>query len=579
MQNKTPNYDAKVKQILDGLEPGERTCEMTGERWMMDEEEISWYRKFNVPPSKVSLQTRWAHHGLWYVGYQYWYQAHPETGKQIICTVHPATGLKVLTDKEWFEKDFIEKGRDYDLDKPFFEQWRELELSVPMPANRNHIEPKNSIAFVSQGDEDSFFVGACKSKRTLYSHLAVDTEDSAEVFRCGAVLNSFDVIHSYRIHNCKFVRECFDCMNSSFIFDCRNCEYCFGATNKRNKKYIWFNEQLSKDEWEKRVSEIDLGSRVVLESYRQKFYELMRDQGVWPENFNDSVTNSTGEYLTKTTNMVDCYACEDGSLNQYSCNHSQGKSEDNAFSGYPVNGSNFCYSASGSGNKQKYCFLTIRSDNMEYCLLCYNCTDCFGCVGLQRKQFCIFNKQYEEEEYWRRVDELKCAMLERGEYGEFFPAKYSPSYWGDSGAPYWFGTTKEEAKGIGVMEYDPESHGAIGRELMDESNMRSVSELPDHIKDLSDDWSGKPLMDTEVNRRFALIKPEIEFYRRMKIAPPKKHFISRMKDLWTHTSMGRFEKASCAECGKELRVAINAAHPERKVYCRKDYLTYIEQNG
>ena len=99
--SKTPNYDQKVKAILDDLTPGERTCSMTGEKWTMTEEEIGWYKKFNVPPSKVSPLTRWKHHGAWYVGYQYWYQRHPETRKPIICTVHPATGIKVLPDKEW----------------------------------------------------------------------------------------------------------------------------------------------------------------------------------------------------------------------------------------------------------------------------------------------------------------------------------------------------------------------------------------------------------------------------------------------------------------------------------------------
>ncbi|KKW34121.1 MAG: hypothetical protein UY79_C0005G0064, partial [Parcubacteria group bacterium GW2011_GWA2_53_21] len=37
---KTPNYDAKVKSILNATQPGERVCELTGEKWVMDEEEI-----------------------------------------------------------------------------------------------------------------------------------------------------------------------------------------------------------------------------------------------------------------------------------------------------------------------------------------------------------------------------------------------------------------------------------------------------------------------------------------------------------------------------------------------------------
>lgn len=576
----TPNYDAKVAKILDALAPGERTCAMTGQKWNMSDEEIGWYKKFQVPPSAVAPQTRWMHHGLWYVGYQYWYQSHPETGKPIICTVHPATGIKVLPDQEWFQKDFTQMGREYDLSKSFFEQWRELQLSVPMSAQRNHVEPKNSISFVSQGDEDSYFVGASKSKRTIYSHVATDTEDSCEVYQGFSIQNSYNVVHSHRIFNSKFVRECYDCLNSAFLFDCRNCEFCFGATNKRNKKYVWFNEQLSKEEWEKRMAEVDLGSRRVSDDYLSRFYRLIAEQGVWPENFNNQDVDSTGEYLNKTTNVRASYFCAEGGVDEYFCNFSLGASRQNAFTGYPVFATDCYYSASISrGGNCKFCFLNIQSNQMEYSLLCYNCENCFGCIGLQRKQFCILNKQYTEEEYWKRVDVIKCAMMDRGEYGEFFPARFSPSYHGDSGGSYWFGATPSDLKGIGVLEFDPESMGAIGQELADPSRTKNVSELPDHVAELGDEWIGVPLFDTAANRRFAMIKPEVEMYRRLNIAPPQKHFTSRIKDLWLQANQGAFEDAGCAKCGKSVRVAKNAGHPIRKIYCKEDYLKYLEEHG
>jgi len=43
--SKTPNYDAKVKEILDALEPGERVCELTGEKWQLDQDYIDRCRK------------------------------------------------------------------------------------------------------------------------------------------------------------------------------------------------------------------------------------------------------------------------------------------------------------------------------------------------------------------------------------------------------------------------------------------------------------------------------------------------------------------------------------------------------
>ncbi len=576
----TPKYDAKVKEILDGLTPGERECSMTGQKWNMTDEEISWYKKFNVPPPKVSPRTRWLHHGYWYVGYQFWYQKHPETGKPVICTVHPATGIKVLPDVEWFEKDFIDTGRDYDVSQPFFEQWRELQLSVPMPATRNNIPPKNSIVFVSRGDEDSYFVGASKSRRCIYSHISTDIEDSAEVYLSSNVQNSFNVVHSYRIHNSYYVRDSRDCMNSNFLFDCRNCEFCFGATNKRNKKYLWFNEQLTQEEWEKRKAEVDLGSRQELDKYVRQFQVLIGEQGIWPENFNERCTDVSGEYLTGSTRVVDTYMADEGCLDLYSCNITTGNSERCAFAGYPVWSTEVFYSGTAVYSSNiKYGFLNIHCDNNEYCLLCYNCENCFGCVGLQRKKFCIFNKEYPEDEYWRRVDELKCAMLDRGEYGEFFPIKYSPSYHAESGSPTWFHSTPEEAKQLGALDYDPESEGAIGKDLVDASKLRKLSELPDHVNDLSDDWIGVPLLDETANRRFAMIKPEVEFYRRMKVAPPKKHFIKRMEDLFFEANQGKFEQTKCVSCSKDITVAYNAGHTSRKIYCNDCYIKYLEQNG
>src|SRR3989338_87542 len=156
--SKTPHYDKKIAEILTATTPGERICALTGEKWMMTEEEIGWYKKFQAPPPKVSPRTRWYVHGFWYTGYQFWYQKHPKTGKPVLTTIHPSSGIKVLPDKEWFEQEFLEMGMDYDAGQSFFGQMRALQLAVPSPACRNHVEPKNSIVFVSQGDEDSFFV-------------------------------------------------------------------------------------------------------------------------------------------------------------------------------------------------------------------------------------------------------------------------------------------------------------------------------------------------------------------------------------------------------------------------------------
>ncbi len=43
----------------------------------------------------------------------------------------------------------------------------------------------------------------------------------------------------------------------------------------------------------------------------------------------------------------------------------------------------------------------------NFSALCIACSDVFGCVALTMKQYCIFNKQYTKEEYFKKVKELK----------------------------------------------------------------------------------------------------------------------------------------------------------------------------
>ncbi|MDA1038646.1 MAG: hypothetical protein O2877_03085, partial [bacterium] len=237
--SKTPNYNAKVKVILDSIEPHERTCVLTGEKWFMDETEISWLKKFNVPPPTWHPMARLKVVAAFATGFGWWWHKHAETGEKVLSYVHPATGIKVLPDPEFYEKDFTDRARDYDPARPFNDQIRELQLETPFTAWRSMTVPENSIALLSQGDQNSYFVTASSSKNTMYSYSAETTENSAEIYDSKKLMNCYSVILSQRLHNCKFIRQCYDLINCDFMFDSRNCENCFGASNKRNKKYLW----------------------------------------------------------------------------------------------------------------------------------------------------------------------------------------------------------------------------------------------------------------------------------------------------------------------------------------------------
>jgi len=190
------------------------------------------------------------------------------------------------------------------------------------------------------------------------------------------------------------------------------------------------------------------------------------------------------------------------------------------------------------------------------------------------------NKQYTEEEYRKKVDEIKTQMLVRGEYGEFLPGKFSSSYYSESGATIYYLSDDEFGKKMGAHFFNPESEGAIGRELSDPATIKDSSLVPDNIKDIEvGEWAKMPLYDTAYNRRFAFLKPELEFYKQEGIAPPNNHFMPRVRSLLWHANSGVIEKQNCAKCQKEILVALNKAFQNRKIYCQSCYLKYLEENN
>jgi len=576
--SKTPQYDKKIKIILDQIKPGSRICERTEETWYMDEEEISWFKAFQVPPSRVSKKMRMWQLSCFFVVYQWWWNKHFDTGEPILTSAHPASGIRVLPDKEWFERDFSEKGREIDLTRPFFDQFRALQLEVPINATRNGVPPENSITLFSLGDQNSYFVAASKSKNSLY----LNDCDGAENCMLGLdgihVSESYFFAHSARLHHCLFALQSFDCVNSLFLFDCRNCEYCFGATNKRNRKYIWWNEQLSKEEWERRMVQIDLGSYLKFSQIYNQFIEFIHKQAIWPENFTERTTDSTGEYLFNSSSSVHTSYGRFSHHNYYCYGVWQAK--DNAFSCAVPGERNYLSGPVSQGSNCKFSPVLVRCDECEYCFNCYDCTHCFGCVGLHRKQFCLLNKQYTEDEYWKKIDELKCVMLDRGEYGQALPGEFSFSYFPEGGPVMYLGAELSDWQTIGMQQFSIDADGAFGEMRLEGKEITPLEDIPDHINEVDVEiWSKKIFIDSQIKRPFTYLKPEIEFCKKYRLPLSRKHFTRQMKELFFLMNTGLFVDTVCTVCKKQITVAQNRTFQDRRIYCHQCYLNYLEQNG
>src|SRR3990167_2099896 len=269
----TPNFDAKIKIILDALEPSERTCALTGEKWMMTNEEISWYKKFQVPPHPWHPEVRIKYLSGFNTGLAFAWNKDCETDKTIMSAFHPDLPFKIMDDKRWMNSDFSQTIRELNPQNSFFDQLWTLVKDVPFNASRTDGQDETSIAIGSVNPQTSYLVaGALATKHCFYDYALLYGEECIDVVNSEQISRSFCVANSKRISDSQFIFSSQDCFQSAFLFDCHNCESCFGATNKRNKKYVWFNEQLSKEEWEQRRMQVDLSSYQQFSLWRKKFY-------------------------------------------------------------------------------------------------------------------------------------------------------------------------------------------------------------------------------------------------------------------------------------------------------------------
>lgn len=373
------------------------------------------------------------------------------TGEEIISIYSPDKPYKIYKSDFWYgdKWDALEYGQEFDFNRPFFEQFAELQLKVPRVAlsNINGINSdycnmtfynKNCyLVFGGDFNEDSAYGNLCMHNRNVYE---CDYSNKCEL--------CYEISDCLECYNTDYARDCRNCYDCAYISDCIGCHNCILCTNLINQSYCIENTKLSKEEYMKKKRELVRSDTEIRKNTFNRFLALREKRII---KFANQILceNSTGNYLKNCKNCQNCFDlsdCEDMKDIIFAT-----KCKDCEDSTLLGDGSQLCFnqlSTIGAFNS-KHSFFTIESNNIEYCEVSINSADLFGCNGLRHKRFCIFNKQYTAEKY--KV--LKTAIIEHmkktGEYGKFFPAYLSCFCYNESTAGIYYPLTQEEAVNLG----------------------------------------------------------------------------------------------------------------------------------
>jgi len=522
-------------------------------------------QKMDVPEPLICPKCRQQRRMIWANQINLYKRKCDATGKDLISTYHPDSPLKVYQQEYWASDAFdaIEYGRDIDFNRPFFEQWYELAQEVPRPALHTNFAM----------DENSEYTNYAGFNENCY--MIFDSDYSRDCYYGMGINKSRNCMDNYRLKECELCYECVDCVKCYSLYysqDCENCsssaflKNCIGVKNSfmcsnlKNKEYYVFNQQYDQETYQKLMK--SLSSHESLKKYFADWDEFKLKS---PQKYMHGVQNENvvGDYIVYSKDSEYCF----DSMELWDCKYftrSFGAAKDcmdcdecgdgvelfynTAFCGYQEQnfiGCMFCFT---SGNELRYCFYTHTSQH------------CFGCVGLERKQYCILNKQYSEEEYKSLSSKLVDHMKQSGEWGEFFPAKYSDFAYNESLDQEYYPLTKEEALNKGYRWRDPDK----------KEYLAATTIVPDDSKDVDKSICNELLACGECGRNYKIIDQELKFYKQQGTIIPRKCFYCRHKARFEKRNPRQLYDRNCDKCGVDI-VTTYAPDSPWTVYCERDY--------
>ncbi|MBI5621283.1 zinc-ribbon domain containing protein [Candidatus Falkowbacteria bacterium] len=540
-------------------------CKNCNQPFLITDADKTFYAKIDVPAPTRCPDCRQQRRLTWANELFLYQRKSSLTGKDIISMYNPNLSLKVYSVPEWWSDDWegLDYGQDYLPNTSFIEQFMALKSNVPHAA----------LSIGSAGVTNSDFVNYCGHLKNCY--LVFDSDNCEDCYYSGTLTDSrdsidcmksrncelcYECIDCYKCFNLKYSQDCLECSQSYFLKNCSGCIDCFRCVNLHNQKYCWGNEQLSSAEYQERLSQVDFGSRSVIQAGCEQLNLLMLQH---PHKYLHGIKNDgcTGDYLYNAAETFDSYDCRDVQNCHY-CYSIPLSAKDLYDTFQWGDNCELLYENVEVGDSDyncKFCLTCApHCQNLEYCFSCRSCKNCFGCASLKNKEFCILNKQYNEKDYFVLKEIIIDRMKRDGEYGEFFPARFSPHGYNETDAIFYYPLAREEAIRQGFKWYD-----------QPKKEMTHQVVPPDTIQAVTEGTLSE-VFSCSCGRSFKIIPQEFSFYKKLNIPLPNQCYFCRHIARLNKRNPQKLFLRHCDKCQKDMRTTYAPDRPE-KVYCEECY--------
>ncbi len=463
--------------------------------------------------------------------------------------------------------DPLKYGRDFDFSRPFFEQFRELNLVTPKAGTLiyrcenceyNSLQGLSRNTYMSSGSfnmEDCLYV-----RRGQYCKDCVDgfCDDHCELV--------YEAINCKECYNADYLIGCNNVSNSKYMAYCDSCKNCFMCSDLHRGTYCFMNDHYSAEEYAKKVAEME-------KKPPEEILKLFLDfSAKIPKRATTQVSceNCVGDQIFDCKNAYQAYNSFDLEDCRYVYDMAEGKDMMDIDIMDKMN--ELCYFCTTGGDRNRNAVLSfciVDAQDIAYCYNVWQCQKMFGCSSIFKKlSHCVFNKRYTEDEYEKLVAKIIEHMRRTGEWGQFFPPALTLHGYNESMANDFFPLTKEEAKKRGfnwaeIKEEPPKVEKTI-----------PAAKLPDAIGDIPDDILNWAILCKETGKPYKIQSQELKFYRKKGLPIPRLHPDVRYMRRFALLKPARLFDRECALCGAKIQTSYAPNRPER-VYCETCYLKTV----
>ncbi|MBI4239941.1 hypothetical protein HY620_03055 [Candidatus Uhrbacteria bacterium] len=531
-------------------------------------EDFSFYQKIKAPPPTWCPECRNMRRCAQRNERVLYMRACDLCKKQTLSTYHTDVSFPVYCPSCWWSDnwDAMSFGRDFDFSRSFFEQFNELSLAVPHVAlNVSEMENSDYCQYAI-GLKDSY-LAICSyfGQGLLYTYWigwSEDLVDSNFVLHSKLCYESQDVQKSY---GCRYVYNSQNMTDSEYCFTCSDLNNCFMCVNLRHKSYCIKNTQYTKEEYEREMQKYDRGSYRSSEDIKKEFWNFVVSHPL-KYAFVYKSENCLGDFIRDCKDVYwgfDVFGNERGRYVYDSGGPSKDCMDFLQFGidcelGYEGHDGGWSYNAHFVNSVG---YLT----DCKYVMSSRNCQDCFGCFGLQKKQYCILNTQYAKDDYEKLKSQIIEHMRTTGEYGEFFPIHHSPYGYNETVAQQWYPKKHGEML-VNGWKWQENLPGKYNSPTID------WKDVPDNIRDVPEDTIKNIFACLKCSKNYKIIKTEFAFYKVRTIPLPRLCPDCRFAERIAHRNPRTLYHRTCMKsgCANEFETTYAPDRPET-VYCGSCY--------